>query len=149
MQEEVDKIKIMFTTKKSINKPQESGRVESFIDKDTFIKGDITCNGVLRIDGKWEGGEIKATEVIVGETGYLQGNVEAKSVIIGGKVEGNVTASEKIELHAKSILVGNIRTAHLSILEGAVFEGSCMMLNHQTKPSIELTTATLTQEENE
>jgi len=124
----------MFTTKKPINKSQESDRVESFIDKDTVIKGDITCSGVLRIDGRWEGGEIKAAEVIVGETGYLQGNVEAKSIIIGGKVEGNITAADKVELHARSILVGNIKTAQLSILEGAVFEGSCVMMNHKKEP---------------
>jgi len=71
--------------------------------------------------------------VIVGSKGYVQGDITANSVIIGGKVNGNVTTTESIQLQPGAQLLGDIHTSMLSIGEGAIFEGHCVMTSEKTK----------------
>lgn len=112
-------------------KAKKESPIESFIGQHTLFQGTINTKGSLRIDGQWEGGDVNAQGVIVGETGVVKGNINAPSVIIGGKVIGNIHASEILEIHSKAEVNGDIKTAHLSIAEGAVFEGNCSMLREE------------------
>lgn len=116
--------------KKTLNIPKE---IETIIGEDTFFQGNIKSKGSIRIDGRLEGNIVEAAQVIVGAKGYVQGDITAQSVIIGGKVNGNVTATENIELQPGSQLLGDIHTSTLSIGEGAVFEGHCVMTSDKTK----------------
>lgn len=116
--------------KKNLNIPKE---IETIIGEGTFFQGSIKSKGSIRIDGRLEGNIIEAAQVIIGSKGYVQGDITAQSVIIGGKVNGNVTALENIELQPGSQLLGDIHTSTLSIGEGAVFEGHCMMTSEKTK----------------
>lgn len=116
--------------KKNLNIPKE---IETIIGEGTFFQGNIKSKGSIRIDGRLEGNIIEASQVIIGSKGYVQGDITAQSVIIGGKVNGNVTALENIELQPGSQLLGDIHTSTLSIGEGAVFEGHCMMTSEKTK----------------
>lgn len=116
--------------KKNLNIPKE---IETIIGEGTVFQGNIKSKGSIRIDGRLEGNIIEASQVIIGSKGYVQGDITAQSVIIGGKVNGNVTALENIELQPGSQLLGDIHTSTLSIGEGAVFEGHCMMTSEKTK----------------
>lgn len=107
--------------------------IETLIGENTVLQGTIRTKGSIRIDGRLEGNILEASQVIVGQKGYVQGDITAQSVIIGGKVNGNVTALESIQLLSGAQLLGDIHTSVLSIGEGAIFEGHCVMTSERTK----------------
>ncbi len=114
-------------------KSEVSAEIETIIGENTLFQGTIKTKGSIRVDGRLEGNIIEASHVIVGVKGYIQGDITAHSVIIGGKVNGNVTATESIELQSGSQLLGDIHTSSLAIGEGAIFEGHCVMTSEKTK----------------
>jgi cytoskeletal protein CcmA (bactofilin family) len=113
-------------------KDLETAKMETIIGTDSAFQGTIKSKGYVRVDGKVEGG-VTAEGVIVGEQGHVQGDVTAKSVVVAGKVTGNVVASGALELQPKGQIVGDIRSPQISIAEGALFEGSCVMAVDKTK----------------
>lgn len=99
----------------------------NFLGKGTSFTGKLRVNGNVRIDGSFEG-EIEVSEsLIVGKTGVIKGQVKAKGAILGGKLEGNIFASEKIELQSGARLTGDMVCRSLMIQEGVYFEGNCKM----------------------
>ncbi len=108
-----------------LRKNQE--KLESFIGTNTSFKGDIKTTGTIRIDGGLEG-NIEAKWVIVGEKGSLKGDIIADGVIIGGKVEGMITAREILEIKGKAEIKGDIHTSKLSVSEGAILNGKTTMI---------------------
>jgi len=114
----------MFSTQNNL-KNQTPGKLESLFGIDTDLRGSIHCRGSIRIDGHVEG-NIHAETVMVGETATVQGDILAKVVIVGGKVNGNIVA-DMLDIKPKSQIVGDLKTKHLSIAEGARFEGNCSM----------------------
>ncbi len=112
-------------------KKKKDGGIEAFLGPETIFQGTINTKGTLRIDGRWEGGTVNAQGVIIGENGMVTGNINAGSVIIGGKVTGNIIASEMLEIHSRGEVKGDIKTAHLSIADGAIFEGNCSMIREE------------------
>ena len=81
----------------------------------------------IRIDGAFKG-KIEASEMLtIGTTGVVEADIKAKSIIIGGKVSGNITAAERIELESRASFVGDLQTRDLVINEGALFHGKSQM----------------------
>ncbi len=111
---------------------ETDSKMETVLGPETHFQGTIRSKGYIRVDGKVEGG-ISAEGVIVGETGQVQGDITAKNIVIGGKVTGNIIAAAVLELQLHSQVFGDIRTAQLSIAEGAVFEGNCVMTTEKAK----------------
>ena len=105
---------------------KSSAKLETVIGADSTIKGELAIKGTLRIDGVVEG-DIQADWVIVGETGRVRGNVQARTLVVGGKVEGNLEASEIIEMKDKAQVFGEICTGKLAMSEGALFDGQSSM----------------------
>jgi cytoskeletal protein CcmA (bactofilin family) len=103
-----------------------STRLETVIGSDSTIRGELTIQGTVRVDGNVEG-DIRADWVIVGETGKVRGNVQARAMVVGGKVEGNIDASEIVELKDKAQVFGEICAAKLAMSEGALFDGQSSM----------------------
>jgi len=109
--------------------------VETILGKGTRITGDISTNGSLRIEGQVEG-KIKADgDLFVGESGSVKNQIDARNVIIAGKVESNVIAQEKLEILPSGNLRGDIKTNVLKIEEGAKFIGSSNILGDSSKPA--------------
>ncbi len=102
-------------------------KINTLIGKGSDIAGNFSAQGSARIDGKIVGDVTVADALIVGATGNINGNVTAKSVVIGGVVLGDVTAPEKIELTATAKVLGDISTKVIVIDENAVFQGNCNM----------------------
>ena len=101
-------------------------KLESFIGQNSHFKGDIETKGTLRVDGTLDG-NVKADWVILGEKAQLKGDITARGVIVGGKIEGNVKAKELVEIKSKGVVNGDIDAGKLSIAEGAVFNGKASM----------------------
>ncbi len=103
------------------------GSLNSILGQGCRIKGEIELKGTIRIDGEFEG-KIECPEtLIVGKSGVVKADINVKNAVIGGKVIGNIAATNKIELQTGSHVEGDIQTARLVIDEGVFFEGNCRM----------------------
>jgi cytoskeletal protein CcmA (bactofilin family) len=110
------------------------GNLNSILGPGCKVKGNIDLKGTLRIDGDFDG-EITCPEtLIIGKSGVVKADVNVKNAVIGGKLIGNVSATNKIELQTGSHVEGDISTARLVIDEGVFFEGACKM-GTQTQPT--------------
>jgi cytoskeletal protein CcmA (bactofilin family) len=107
-------------------------KLESFIGANSQFKGDIDTKGTLRIDGSLEG-NVNADWVILGEKASLKGDVSARGIIVGGKIEGNLRAKEIVEIKPKGQICGDIQTSKLTILEGGIFDGRSTMTKEESK----------------
>jgi len=97
----------------------------TFLGKGAMFKGIITFDSEIRIDARIEGEIHTKGTLIVGEHGIIDGDIIAAVVINGGRITGNVIASEKVQLLAPGVLIGTIKTPLLSMEEGARFRGTC------------------------
>ena len=103
-----------------------SRKLETIVGNDTRIAGEVSVKGTIRIDGIVEG-DVQADWVVVGETGKILGNTRTRGMVVGGCVEGNIEATETVELREKATMVGEIHAPKLAISEGAVFDGRARM----------------------
>lgn len=100
---------------------------QAHLGKGSRVEGKLNFEGSVKIDGQVEG-EIQAQEaVIIGESAVLNAQIIASTVILTGKVTGDITARKRVELRAPARLTGNINTPSLVIHEGVMFEGHCSM----------------------
>jgi cytoskeletal protein CcmA (bactofilin family) len=94
------------------------------IGKSVFVKGELSGSEDLYVDGQVEGSiALKANNLTVGPNGQVKASVEAKGVVVQGRVEGNISASDRVELRKSANVVGDISTQHISIEEGAYLKG--------------------------
>jgi cytoskeletal protein CcmA (bactofilin family) len=94
------------------------------IGKSVIIKGELSGSEDLYVDGQVEGSiELSGNRLIIGPHGQVRANVNAKGVIIQGKLDGNIRASERAELTKSAVVTGDIGTQRVAIEEGAYFKG--------------------------
>ena len=99
----------------------------TIISRGVKIEGKITSDGNIRVDGDIKGDIISQNNVTVGESGQVNGQINANVISIGGKVIGTVSAKEKLALEAKGNLKGDIFTKTLVVEAGAKFDGNSKM----------------------
>lgn len=107
-------------------------KLESLVGANSNFKGDITTKGTLRIDGTVTG-NIDADWLVLGEKALLKGNVTARGVITGGRIDGNINSKEIIEIKSKGQVMGDISTAKLVVSEGGILEGHARMQKEDSK----------------
>jgi cytoskeletal protein CcmA (bactofilin family) len=111
------------------------GKLDTIIGRGTKIEGTVIVEGATRIDGTVKG-KLESNDVVtIGPEGLVQAEVKAKSIIVGGKVEGNLEAADKIELQSKAELHGDLISKSLLIEHGAIFHGNSNMKG-KTSPTI-------------
>ena len=99
----------------------------TFLAKGVDFKGKAKFEGSVRIDGHFDGQIIAEDTLILGEHAVIKGEIVCGNFISKGKVDGNITASQKIQLLKPAVLVGGVRTASFSLEEGVLFNGMCDM----------------------
>ena len=97
-----------------------------YLDLGTKISGKLHFDGPARIDGTIDG-EVDGKEITVGESAVVTAQIRADSIVVCGKVKGEIIATQKIEIHPTAKIIGNITAPKLIIHEGAIFEGQCSM----------------------
>ena len=108
---------------------------KNVLNSDVEIKGNLKFTGELLFEGKLEG-EVNADGVLqLGEGGVINGNVTANTVVVRGKLTGNVVAKEKIEIKSKAELFGDIKAAKLAIEEGVTFVGRTEVNPNKVAPT--------------
>jgi cytoskeletal protein CcmA (bactofilin family) len=109
------------------NKIIEDNLVNSIIGEGSEFKGEFKINGLLRIDGKFQGTIETEGKVLIGQTGEAVTDIRARLIVIGGTVRGNIYATERVILLSSGTVKGNIITPGLIMEEGVVFEGNCVI----------------------
>ena len=93
------------------------------IGKSVVIKGELSCGEDLYIDGQVEGTiDPKGNRLTIGPNGRVKANVTASAVIVQGKLEGNIQASDRVDLKQSAVVMGDIATHRISI-DGRVLQG--------------------------
>ena len=109
----------------------------TIVGKLLVLKGDISGNEALVVDGEVEGSiTLHAQRLTVRPNGCIRGNIEARHVILHGRVEGDIQASDRVELFRTASLTGDISTARISIEEGAFLKGRLDIKKPETAPMI-------------
>jgi cytoskeletal protein CcmA (bactofilin family) len=106
---------------------ETSGNSTSLIGNGTTLKGDITSNGDLRIDGVLIGNVHSTAKVVIGANGVVEGDINGLQADIMGKVTGTIKVKELLQLKASGIVNGNIHAGKLQIEPAATFNGACHM----------------------
>lgn len=122
---------------KEVKNGNLNGGSINIIGEGTVIKGDITCESDLRIDGKITGTVISKAKLVIGNTGHILGDMNCANADISGKVDGKVNVKELLFLKGSSVIDGTITTGKLIIESGAVFNGECNMGNKAKNESAE------------
>jgi cytoskeletal protein CcmA (bactofilin family) len=112
-----------------------TGSSKNVLNSDVEIKGNIKFSGEMSLDGKLEG-EIHTDGTLqLGDSAVVNGNINAQSVVVRGKVHGNITAREKIEIKSKAELFGDIRASKLVIEEGVTYVGKTEVNPNKVSPT--------------
>ena len=117
----------MFSKEKSNPTEKFAGNSATLISAGTVLQGDLQSDNDLRIHGTIHGNVTSSAKIIVGPTGFVEGNVLGSQADVSGRVTGNITAKEAVQLRAKSNVQGNLTANSLQIEAGAVFNGQTTM----------------------
>ncbi|MDF0651856.1 MAG: hypothetical protein CV081_08115 [Nitrospira sp. LK265] len=112
---------------------QESNNSDNFtfLGKGVDFKGILNFDGTIRIDGRVDGEVCTTGTLIIGEQAVIKGILSVGTLMTSGKINGTVTATDKIQILKPGILIGDIRTPGISIEDGAHFHGMCDMGAHK------------------
>lgn len=120
------------------------GEINAFVGEGAAIKGTLTFQGTVRIDGRVEGEIISEGNLIIGKNAVIEARIQVSGVSVSGKVVGSIHAKKNIILHTSARVYGNLYTPSLIMEEGVFFQGNCQMEeNVQKVPLLEIPERTL------
>lgn len=118
------------------NKTAKAMKTRDFttlINEGTEIEGKVTFTGTVLLNGRMRGEIVSNDSLVVGEKGVVNATIHAGMVEISGEVVGNISATDRIELHANCRVYGDIEAPVVIIDEGALLEGQCRMTKGRPK----------------
>jgi cytoskeletal protein CcmA (bactofilin family) len=116
--------------------PAASTADQATIGKSLVIKGEVTGSESLYIDGRVEGSiNLAGNRVTVGRNGVVSANINAREIVVLGKVRGNLTASDRVDIRSDGSLTGDVVAARISIEDGAFFKGGIDIRKAGQKPN--------------
>ncbi|TYB37314.1 MAG: polymer-forming cytoskeletal protein [Flexistipes sinusarabici] len=116
----------------------EDGTINAFLGKNTSFNGTLAFDGLVRIDGTFEGNVKTEDTFVIANSGRVKADIDAGTVKISGNYEGTVVAKTKVELYKPAQVTGTIKTPSLLIEDGVVFNGTTEMGKNNgknTKPN--------------
>ncbi len=108
---------------------KNQNKIATFLGKNTIFEGLLRFEGAIRIDGFFKG-RIEAPNgtLVVGEAARIKSNIHVARIIISGRVQGDIIADDKIDIHVPGRVFGNIQAPTVVVQEGVVFAGSCQTM---------------------
>ena len=119
----------MFNKEKNPTSEKQFSSSATLISAGTILNGDIISENDLRIDGTVKGNIKCSAKIIIGSTGFVDGNVEGGNADITGKVQGNIAVKDFLQLRGECNVSGNLSAVKLQIDPTATFNGQCQMGN--------------------
>jgi cytoskeletal protein CcmA (bactofilin family) len=99
----------------------------AYLDSGSKISGKLSFDGPTRIDGQVDGEITGKDSLTIGESAVVTAQIKAASIIVAGKISGDLTATQRIEIRPSAKVIGNLTAPVLVVHEGALFEGHCSM----------------------
>ena len=117
------------TESETLARDIKEGTLSGFVGGGTVVTGEANFKAMMRVDGHLSG-RISSSSgtLIVGANGKVDANIEVAVAVIHGSINGDIIATQRLELGRAAKVNGNIQTPSLIIEQGAIFEGSCKML---------------------
>jgi cytoskeletal protein CcmA (bactofilin family) len=112
-----------------------AGSAKNILNSDVEIKGNLKFAGELTFEGKLDGEIHSDGTLLLGDSAIINGNINAAAVVVRGKVNGNISAKEKIDIKSKAEVFGDIRSSKLAIEEGVTFVGKTEVNPNKVAPS--------------
>jgi len=110
---------------------------QAVIAKGLVVSGEITGTESLFIDGKVEGSiHLPGNRVTVGRNGLVAASIDVREIVVLGKIRGNVSASDRVDIRAEGALTGDVVAARISIEDGAYFKGYIDICKPDAKPAV-------------
>ena len=109
------------------SKPSRPREYTSHVNEGTEIEGKVTFTGTVLLNGRVRGEIVSTDTLVVGEKGVINATIRSGVVEVAGEVVGNISATERIELHPSCRVYGDIEAPVVTIDEGALLEGQCRM----------------------
>jgi cytoskeletal protein CcmA (bactofilin family) len=116
--------------------PPPNPNSKNILNSDVEVKGTLKFSGELTFDGKVDGDINSEGVLTLGENAVVKGTIDVGSVVVRGKITGNIIAKDKIELKAKTELFGDVRAAKLVIEEGVTFVGKTEVNPNKVSPTV-------------
>jgi cytoskeletal protein CcmA (bactofilin family) len=121
------------TESESLARDIKEGTLSGFVGGGTDVTGEANFKAMMRVDGHFSGRITSSTgTLIVGNNGVVDANIEVAVAVIQGNINGDIIATQRLELGRAAKVHGNIQTPSLIIEQGAIFEGSCKMVQMQS-----------------
>jgi cytoskeletal protein CcmA (bactofilin family) len=115
-------------------KPEgKQGDLNGFLDHGSYLEGELRFDASFRVDGKLSGRVNSAGDLIVGESGEIDGELKVGQIFISGTVRGNIQAAKRIQIAPTGKVFAEIDTPALIIEDGATFEGRCAMSREEVR----------------
>ncbi|MFA4880741.1 MAG: polymer-forming cytoskeletal protein [Candidatus Doudnabacteria bacterium] len=121
-------------------KNHEETQAETIVGPSVKVEGELSSEGNVRIDGQVAGNVRTSQNLAVGEQAVISANVKALNAVIAGKIKGNITVEEALEITETGQVEGDITAKIISISPGAIFQGQCQMplpTNQETEIEVE------------
>jgi cytoskeletal protein CcmA (bactofilin family) len=118
-----------------MNTSSNSNGSKNVLNSDVEVKGSLRFTGELTFDGKLDGDINSEGSLNLGDNAVVKGNISVNTVVVRGKINGNVTAREKIDIKTKTELFGDIRAPKLVIEEGVTFVGKTEVNPNKVAPT--------------
>ncbi len=133
------------TSQPAAARPMEPARTDAArgvdvatIGKSVVVKGELSGSEDLYVDGEVEGSiTLTGQSLTVGPNGHVRANIDARTIIVHGQVNGNLRASDRVDLRKSASLTGDIATARIAIEDGAYFKGTIDIQKAEPMPRIE------------
>ena len=116
-----------------VKPPQNFGEIRAFLGEGTSFSGTLRFEGTVRLDGQFEGDVSGGDLLIIGETATVRADINVGSLVVGGRVEGNIVARKRVEILPTAQVSGSIKTTSLIVCDGAALNGSCEMRREEAK----------------
>ena len=121
----------MFTKRSEPSK--DFGEIRAFLGEGTSFNGTLQFDGTVRLDGRFEGDVCGSDLLIIGQSAVVRAEVQVGTLVVSGRVEGNIVAKKRVELLATARVTGTIKAPGLVVSDGAVFNGTCEMRREEAK----------------
>jgi len=107
-------------------------KIDTILGKSVEFKGDIKSQGIVKIEGKFEGDIQSSQDVIISQSGNVNASMKARHAAISGEFNGNIILEGRLEIRSTGKVIGDVKVSSLVVEEQAVFDGKCEM-NRQIK----------------
>jgi cytoskeletal protein CcmA (bactofilin family) len=125
-------------------KTKSQGDLNGFLDAGSHIQGDLHFEDTFRIDGRLTGKAVSNGDLVVGERGQVEAEVQVGRIFVSGTVRGSVKAKDRIEITATGRVFADLETPSLVVEDGAVVHGRCTMVREKPRPESDSTPAVVT-----